>query len=296
MIQAPSSIETDTLADWAEASCLFGRHAFVSESELEHTLYEAGTPGIEDKVSDIRREIDLRHRKIGEAHPVRTQRGEFERTQQWTDNPAYAFQLLLALKDEYESTRITGRRWNDTAKLFERLATLALKKYLQGEAINVGHPRDPEIRSFPDCLDRICNELDEALGERKMYDSDTKDDLVDIVAWRRFGDKRPGQVIILAGCAAGGGWRDKALEIKAGLEYWKLHIHWTVMPISAFAFPYVCLDNVEWGRFSRSGGLLLDRLRITAMFMNGDDSFVRVQTQLKEWCEEQAKLLPSLDR
>ncbi len=226
---------------------------------------------------------------------METFRGRLERIQQWGENPAYAFQLLLALQNQYGPTRIPSSRWGVTAKLFERLSTLALKQYL-GEAINIGAPRSSGIPpGFGDCLDYVCERLGEDRGARRLYTSRTKDDKVDVVAWCSFGDKRPGKVIALVHCAAGANWKDKATELS--LELWREHIDWVANPLRAFAFPFVCVDDMQWRHLSKeSEGLLLDRLRIAAMFMTGGDSFRTVQMQLRRWCRAQLARLPRLER
>ncbi len=60
MIEVPSSQETDTLADWAEASCLFGNRTYISEQGLEEVLADAGVTNLEEAVSNIWQDIDIR--------------------------------------------------------------------------------------------------------------------------------------------------------------------------------------------------------------------------------------------
>ncbi len=296
MIEVPPSLEPAVIADWAESSCLFGDRDSVSQPEVEQALEDAGIPDPDVVVSDIWQEITRRHELVDTVHPVMTLKGRLERTMTWSDTSAYTFQLLMASHSFYKSTRIIGVRWNETTKLFERLSTSALERYLEGRAINIGFPRDSGIpRGFRQCLDHLCRELRELRGPVESYNVPTKDDHVDVVAWRPFADMRSGQVIILAQCAAGADWKSKAGEIS--LDVWKDYINWTASPLTAFAFPFVCLDDFEWRHLSKqSRGLLLDRLRIASMFMAGGDSFSTVQTQLKEWCQEQLVRLPWLGR
>lgn len=296
MIEVPSSEKSDILTDWAEVSCLFGSRLSISEHDLEDALDNAGIPDPDLEVANIWQEIDLRHYVADKAYPIRSFEGRVERTQEWNENPAYAFQLLMACQSYYQSTRIARPGWNTTAKLFERLSTMALKQYLDGKAINIGAPRDGAVPTgFSDCLDYLCQNLGEERGAVRLYTSKTKDDDVDVVAWCPFGDGRPGQVIILVQCAAGADWKSKTREISLGL--WGEHVNWVTEPLKAFAFPFVCVDEFLWRRLSKeSEGLLLDRLRITSMFMAGGDSFSAVQTQLEEWCREQVARLPWLCR
>jgi len=299
MIEVPSSPKTGTLADWAEASCLFGNTVFISEYELERALDHAGMSDPDEAVSNIRQEIALRHCLAYSAHPVRIIRDGLERTKVWDHNLVYAFQLLLACLSQYRSTQVASRDWLATGKLFERVSTLALEHYLGGKAINIGSPRDGQVPArFGDCLDYLCKNLQEMRGARRLYTSTTKDDGVDVVAWRAFGDQRPGQVIILAQCAAGASRRGKTIDIK--LDLWEEHIDWLTKPLKAFAFPYVCLNDMQWRRLSRQiGGLVFDRLRITSMFVIADKSSTTAQTiqmELSNWCHKHLSRLPWLDR
>jgi hypothetical protein len=296
MIEVPSSVDTNTLADWAEASCLFGTRASVSEYEVEDALDNSGVPDPDVAVSNIWQEIDLRYYTADAAYPLRSLSGRIQRTQEWNQNPGYAFQLLLACQSHYRVARTPRTYWRTTAKLFEQVSTLALYQYLGGKAINSGVPREaPVPAGFGDCLAYLCQNLRETRSTTKLYTSKTKDDGVDVVAWRPFGDGRPGQVIILVQCAAGADWRSKTREISIAL--WREHIDWVTDPLKAFAFPFACTDEVLWRRLSKeTEGLLLDRLRIAAMFAAAGASFSMIQTQLKEWCQQQLESLPWLSR
>jgi hypothetical protein len=130
-------------------------------------------------------------------------------------------------------------------------------------------------------------------GSVKSYASKTKDDALDILTWRPFTDRRPGQVIILVQCAAGAYWEAKASELFGNLRVWQDYIDFAVTPVPAFAFPFVCLDSLQWKRLARQGGLLLDRLRISSLSSDKplDQS---LQKKLLDWCKKQASCLPKL--
>jgi hypothetical protein len=262
---------------------------------MEQTLEDAGISDSEGVVSDIWQEISLRHELGGAAHPVITLEGRLERSVPWSQVSTYAFQLLLASHSFYTGMQITGNRWKKAAKLFERLSTTALRRYLGGRAINIGFPRDPGIpKGFRQCLDYLCQELKELRGPIQSYKTPTKDDNVDVVAWRPFSDNRSGQVIVFAHCAAGTNWRTKASELS--LDVWRDYIDWMTTPLSAFAFPFVCLNDSEWRHISKqSRGFLLDRLRIASIFTGVDESSEIIQTELKKWCQRQLANLPWLD-
>lgn len=291
MIEIPSSLKQNDLVDWAEASCLFGNRESISRAEVEQALENERVPDPEIAVSDIWLEISRRHRLADKAHPIKTLKERLERTTNWSDTVVYTFQLLLSSHYFYKATKISKPNWNKIAKLFEKLSNLALEKYLDGRAINIGTPRESGTpKGFRQCLDYLCKELGELRGDVESYNLPTMDEKVDAVAWRPFPDKRPGQIIIFAQCAAGKNWKDKAGEIS--FDLWRDYINWLVKPLIALTFPFVCLEDEEWRHISKQNrGLLLDRLRIASMFGPDDLSNPLLQ-EIKEWCEIQLTRLP----
>jgi hypothetical protein len=167
------------------------------------------------------------------------------------------------------------------AKLFERLTTHAMERYIGGRAVNVGFPRRGDIpRGFSACIDYVCEQAMEMRGDVKRFSSDTKDEDVDIVAWRSFEDRRPSQVMIFLQCATGRHWKDKATDLS--LDEWRSCIAWAAPPLRGFAFPFVCSDRAEWRRLSGQGGVLLDRLRIASLVR--DDP--RLDSELRQCCTD----------
>lgn len=293
MIEVTSSTKQHDLVDWAETSCLFGNRETISRAEILHTLEDARVKDPENTVSDIWHEVNLRHRLADTAHPVRVLTERLERTMDWNDAVVYTFQLLVSSHSFYRATKIDKPSWNKVAKLFERLSTLALGRYLNAKSLNVGSPRGLDApRGFKQCLDFICTELGERRGDVKSYNLPTMDEKVDVVAWRPFPDGRPGQVIIFAQCAAGKHWKSKAGEIS--LTLWRDYINWLTSPLIAFTFPFVCLDDEVWRHLSKqNNGFLLDRLRIASMFGPSDLS-EPLLNQIKDWCDAQSERLPML--
>ncbi|MDD1752521.1 MAG: hypothetical protein LUQ38_05460 [Methanotrichaceae archaeon] len=294
MIRLPNSIETDVIADWAELSCLFGDRNSLSRSKIEQAFEAAGIDDHENLASDMWQEIERRNEVAGECHPVKAFTGRIESSKIWTQAPVYSFQLLVASHSFFPRTRINRTRWNITAKIFERLATLALQIYLGGTAVNVGSPRKDRVpRGFKDCLDYICQQSKELRGRVASYNNMAKDENVDVIAWHPFPDNRPGQVIILAHCAAGVNWKDKASEVS--LELWRDYIDWATRPLVAFAFPFVCIRDLEWRYLSRqTRGFLMDRLRISSILAPHAIPDSMGQTLIR-WCQSQQRYLPHWD-
>lgn len=292
MIQLPISENIDVLADWAEASCFFGHLKFISRSEIESALEESGIANTETKIGDIWGEINRRHFIASIAHPIVCKQEELERLGNWSYSPAYAFQLLLALRSYFPSMSISVSKFNKAAKMFEQITTHALSGYLEKCPVaNIGSPRAGDIpRNFCKCLDYIAKELREKRGIIRQFQCSTKDENVDIVAWHPFKDGRPGQMIILTQCAAGKDWKTKMGEIS--LDVWRQYINWLVEPLKAFAFPFVCVQH-EWDYRSRMGGILLDRLRISLMFATAEQD-TSLLSELNKWNRFFIRCLPIL--
>jgi hypothetical protein len=290
MMKMPMKMDPEIAADWTEASCLFGNHTSISRSEVERVLEDAEVYDPERVVESIWTEISRRHNSLA-SHPVAADTGHVQRTGPWTDACTYAFQLLLACLSYYQGAKLDPHSRKAT-KLFEELTTYSLGHYIGGKALNIGFPRKKGYipRGFEHCLDHLCEKMKERRGSVRRFSSATKDENVDAVAWCSFEDGLPGQLIILLQCATGSNWTSKVNEIS--LNVWRDYIDWAVDPVKGFAFPFVCPSLSTWRYLSRSGGMLLDRLRIVSLFTRHPDQVI--QKDLEQWCVEVLKSCPEL--
>jgi hypothetical protein len=287
LIALPSSERLDVLSDWAESCVLFEGNS-ISRATIESTLDDSGVFGAERMTGDIWQVIHMRHSMAGAGHPIETSPVELTRNVDWKQCLAYAFQLLLVCQSYYD-LRQMGAPLLKASKMFEKLATEALKVYLSGESINLGPPREaPVPREFHKCVDHISAQTREARGTRRQFSPNTQDEKLDVVCWRSFGDGRSGQVIILAQCATGKDWTEKGPQLKT--EVWQDLIDFAVEPIRALAFPFVILSEVEWRYHCRQAGVLLDRLR-TASLLASKPLPVQLESQLSDWCTKEIKRL-----
>lgn len=282
MIEVPPLPNPDVEADWAELSCLFGKNQSLSRTEVERALEEAGVGAPELAIENIWREITWRHFIAPNTHPIIASAGLLQRVRTWRRAFSYAFMLLLTCQSFYESTRISKREWSKTAKLFERLVTAAMVRYL-GQAINIGAPRGGRVpRSFIKCLDFICDKIGELRGRVSQFRKWSKDEGVDVIAWRRF-DERSGQVIVLVQCGAGAKWQGKTMEIS--VPVWREYIDFVTDPMTALAFPNVC--HSDWMYLSKQSGILLDRLRIASLVPK--NMTFPLRKELIDWSKRQLR-------
>lgn len=282
MIEVPPLPNPDVETDWAELSCLFRKNQSLSRSEVEKALEEAGVDDPELTIENIWREITWRHYITPESHPIIASQDRLQRVRTWRRAFSYAFMLLLTCQSFYESTRVSKRQWPKTAKLFERLTTAAMERYL-GRAINIGAPRRGGVpRSFKKCLDFICDKTKELRGPVSQFRKWSKDEGVDVISWHPF-DERSGQVIILVQCGAGATWQEKTMEIS--LPVWREYIDFVTDPMTALAFPDVCHN--DWMYLSKQSGVLLDRLRIASLVPK--NMTFPLRRELIDWSKQQLR-------
>jgi len=234
-------------------------------------------------------ELNWRKTTIGVEYPF-TIRDDNIVKRDWEEHLAYSFQLLLSTHKLFQPTSIntSSRTWNDTAKLFERFVTVALKNYL-GNSFNIGWPRKGGVpRSFLRCLEFASRVMKERPGPFRWRPHWTGDQGVDVIAWGRL-DNRSGKVISLINCAAGDDWDEKLHEVI--VELWKNYIEFTVDPLKGMAFPFICRNS--WDRSTSVGGILYDRLRLTYLFEKNKTLYLR--REIKDWSQTQINNLPWIE-
>jgi len=289
MLEVPSLPSAETAADWAEICCLLEDKPTISRSEIEVILEEGNVDAVEKVIGDIWQQINWRHSKAPNNHPINASMGRLEKKKTWKQSVPYFFMLLLSCNWFYDNTEIKRKQWVPTSKLFEKLVTEAMKNYL-GNAINIGSPRSDGIpTSFNKCLDYVCKKINERRGQNDPLIHWRKDAGVDIVSWKPF-DERSGQVLVLVQCAAGGKWGEKTSDIN--LKRWNKLIDFAADPIRGLAFPHVySTSSVEsedrWLDYSWDGGILLDRLRIAIFSRINTRSMRKMKPELVKWCFDQ---------
>lgn len=266
-------------ADWVEASCLFGRDSSISHALIESALAESGSEKSELIVEDIWGELESR-KSILPNYPFNIQDTLIQRISRWEDSPHYSFMLLLAINFFYESTKIRQNNQRVPSKLFERLVSIALKKYMR-QSINIGSPREGRIsRSLKQSLKFFCGLCNESMQEKPEITHYAKDEGVDVIAWDPI-DCRSGQVILLVQCTIERDWTRSCDKIN--LDTWKHIVNFATTPEKAVAFPYVC--NEQWKNWSTRGGILFDRLRLVSMLSSMSTIYLR--RKILEWSNAQ---------
>ena len=288
----------EQVADWIEWHLLFSPERQLSRASLRDQLDEE--PGTDDLViydeqdfgdleqDDVRADReDMRVAKseglaiadslstdafltlenrasfVGPNYPLRIDHDLISRTvDNWGDAAPYSFMVALNARYIYKLSPVT----NQPSRLFERLVTVALQEYTQGEAEHFGWPRSgpPNTKSFPNVFPGLVQRL----GERMLIPirdvpGRIRDHDVDGFAWRAFGDRRRGQLIFMCQCAIGADWDTKAINP----DTWAPLVRFAVTPVRASAFPFVPaamrpMNDLEYELLSSYVGLWFDRLRL----------------------------------
>lgn len=277
-------------ADWAELSCFTKNSPTLSGSEIIQFLNrQMSEENAATVLEDIREQINWRETQLRDLYPFELSQGAIVRRTRWKDVLPYTFMLLLSFHEHYEETRI--KRWNKVAKMFERLVTVSIREHL-GNAIRIGSPRTPpeSPRSFLECIPHLCAITGEKKGTIPKMPWH-KDAGVDVIGWKKL-DERPGKVIFLVQCAAGGNWRRKD---RVKLRRWSRMIYFATNPIEVLAFPQVYniqnqLAEETWID-ECEGRLLLDRLRLATF--NAGSLPADLRKEILEWSGAQMdKLQP----
>lgn len=195
-------------------------------------------------------------------------------------SPAYAFQLLVSLGSvdaHHDGTTVY--------KLFEELSAEAAGRYLGDSQTTVvfGWPRVRLPTGFRDAVTALVRRLreGEACKTRDGLDQ-SKDDGLDIVAWREFPDRRASKLILFGQCATGRRWREKASDLRPD-DWCKNNLAGTlaVNPIPAFFVPRAVSERDA--KYYGTNRILLDRCRISALCSS---SLAKgLDERLREWVE-----------
>ena len=165
--------------------------------------------------------------------------------------------------------------------MFEQVSNVALKSYLNGEAITVGFPN---AGNLPEQLDGIATMLNEDRGD-KNPPIHAKDRGVDVIGWNSFGDSRRGQVIILMQCAAGKNW---SLKKQIILDVWSQYINWnffTTIPSMAIT---EILPTKKWADAVETFGIVFDRARLYRFLYKANTTIEpALRADVVKWCGNQ---------
>jgi len=245
---------------------------------------------VEEAFAEIRRRQTL----LRELYPVQHQSTHLAKLHSSANSTSFSFLLAVSVQGFYEQTSPRGAAWHEPARLFEYVVTAALRRYLNGKAIRIGTPREAPVPSdFAECLRYMGRETAELARGPLNPSVGEGDEKCDVVAWAPFRDGKAGQVVVLAQCGIGDGWKGKLEHLSDTV--WQQQFDWHAPPVRAFAFPYLLdEDPAEWRYISTRGGIPFDRIRISSLVRDSDFDGPIV-TRIQQWCEDFARKLPYAD-
>lgn len=281
-------------ADWIELNLLVNRSSFISWADHERSLVigadgeevsDDGVDELERLLDDTASEFASRSRACGgalESYPfVATAEGVEARA--IAQMSVYQFLLLLS-----RLGKNAGPPSSHAERLFEELSAVALRQYLGvssgADTWRFGFPRRVGPPGFGDAVQHLCGALGEGAGARDTPESaHQKDAHLDIVAWKGFPDRKPGQLIAFGQCATGENWESKVAELNpsAWCRLW-LNEMPLVDPVGAFFVPHR-VERKHWRRTTAYGGILFDRCRIAWLTPSVDG---RLGEELAEWVSQ----------
>ena len=265
-LSIPDPNSPGSVADWIELIVAVEKIP-MSKAEVSSKIESSigNEPG-DDFLTSIWDELEVRMLFYGLHPPFIVNSLDVTPNIEWEENPEYLMCLILALTGNPSNPTPTG-------KLFERISREALKNYLNGEALVVGHPSLHSVKS-------ICNHTYESF--KSELPSNYKDRGLDVVGWKPFLDKRGNQVVVLMQCAGGLNWYTKTGDVV--VRAWtEKYITFGCSPVRGFSTAVAITDREHFEEVSFETDLLFDRLRIISNVLD-----INIQgslrTEIRDWC------------
>jgi len=262
---------TYSLADFTADVRRSGSFELADEDDPDSdgTLVDPAGEESEALSNEVYSECDDRLVSCGGGYPFEVEADYLMRKKDASRLP-YTFMLLLSLLGNVAPDGL------DATKVFEDLAAEAARSYFGGALSTVGvykfgAPRRETAAGFRDAIDGLCRELGEGNACRPHPTlRDQQDAKLDVVAWRRFPDRRAGQLIGFGQCATGKNWKDKLTELNAvGFCKSWLRDSPAVDPLTLFFVPFR-LHRDSWLPLVNSAGIIFDRCRLAHHLVNAD--------------------------
>jgi hypothetical protein len=196
-------------------------YAFSEESATDErhdeSILESRRNQLVDIVFD---ELQYRERVLGDAYPfsVRKTPPALDQVDDILSMPGRVVYLFCLLASAIRENRVQPRGLTfgartDIANLFQVCACLAAGGYIVGDVASFGFPRATGNDFLPALRDTY-----QRFGAGVVrstvppgHPTATKDDGIDVVAWRDHPDRMPGKLYLLGQCASGRKWHEKSV-------------------------------------------------------------------------------------
>ena len=225
---------------------------------------------------DLIQEIERREELLGDLFYPYTREGA-SLSYQGSITFSYEFCLFASLQRDYS----TGP-FRQIPIIFELLAAEVARLYLgnAASAIRTGwpsHDSDERPSDFRDLMNLLNHRTEGEFCWNPCPPNDAgrlpKDEGLDLVAWKTFGDQRLGKLFLLGQCACGNDWHSKFHDLtKEKLEKWLNPITYTEF-LRCFSIPYHIPGHHVFAQVGRQGGLVFDRTRLAIIAEKNSEEF-----------------------
>ena len=271
------------LADWLELTALEAGDRNASAGDLTSALKIPVDDAnkVEELSLEVMLEISRRADAAADAYPFEVKGSRLLQTKDdWEVHIAYVFCLCLS---KFGWKPLKGAPINPWY-LFEDLAAIAAKHYINGRVYKFGFEAVAGASGFESKVNELCRFLGEGGGYSKRPHLNRKDDKVDLVAWKDFADGRESKLIMFGQCAAGANWADKVSELRPDV-FWK---RWVREPevspiIRSFYVPFR-IPHEEFAYRGQQSGILFDRCRIAHSVWSANHEVVS-DNRYGVWCK-----------
>lgn len=280
-------------ADWLEISATFSADGNSSRAELEGALRmspffeKSGQDGITNRAGEVFVELSDRAQSAGNAYPFIVDGTVLQIKSAIFEFPSYFFCLCLSYCGLVHKRR--GRIFPE--RMFENLSCMAAKSFTGGDVVRFAFPRTGASRILPAGFKEAIQAVTKLTGEgdscRDRPARSTKDDALDVFAWRHFPDSLPGKLMLVGQCAAGENWNEKLSD----LQPISTTNEWMTTPIISQMLRAIFIPHRvprdEWERCNRRAGIVFDRCRLA--YWSHRPEHLNQMTPYRDWSAEVIK-------
>lgn len=255
----PARKADELLADWLETRLLVTHARAIGIEQARQLLVEKMATS--DASAGMALNAMARRRAIlGERYPWRIGEVGIERA----EADATCYELLLVFSTSGTKFRSTPGAFAEASVLFEDLVCDALRALLgqNSVAIRFGWPTaEGRPREFAPAIVWLANRMGSKLG-RAYRPPRRKDGGVDVVAWRPFGDSKPGFPLLLVQCTLERDFVHKSRDVDRRI--WGGWLAFDADPMTALAIPHAVASIEDWHEMA-SNVIVLDRVRLASL-------------------------------
>jgi hypothetical protein len=281
---------TIVLADWIEASALFGDDQKLPTPELVDLLLREEIYKDQDfcweAIDASLREI-RRRSKLSVPFPLSISGRHIDRIiSSWRDIPVHSFLLLLTLAQRYDNwTEVMPIDYNLQGELFEEVTRESLTSQLPDWVVHPTGWSRAHPTKLPELVSDIAGRLGEIEGEVKAWtDPEAKEAGLDLLCYRPFPDGNVGIPLLMLQCASGH-WNEPGKVKTPDIDIWTKIVIFASRPKRAFATHFSFLKNEFKKVSARVDGVLFDRYRLLSPKAEKEWVSQLLKKRLLEWLE-----------